>query len=385
LHGAAAQADPTGASTVHYTVTFSESVTGVDIGDFALSGNGDTGITGVTGSGSTYTVTVSTGASSGSIQLNLHDDDSIIDAATNPLGGTGAGNGAATGQVYTIDKSLNSTNPSGVGNANPSSVSENESTLLTVAVTPGTNPPSTGLTVTGDLSTIGGSANQAFFDNGTNGDVTGGDNVFTYAALVAPGTTLGGKSLPFIVQDAQPRSGGGTISLTVVAANAPNPPANLVATAGNAQVSLTWDPSTGASAYNVRRGTLAGGPYTTIASGVPITNYLDSAVTNGTQYFYVVTATSGPAESGPSNEASATPVASIGKVYFIDIGQGASTLIVSPTGKTLLVDGGPTGQGNAKIVPLLNTLGINSIEELPKISPLLTDGMDGFEDIVAAR
>jgi segregation and condensation protein B len=34
---------------------------------------------------------------------------------------------------------------------------------------------------------------------------------------------------------------------------------------------------------------------------------------------------------------------------------------------------------------LLTQLGINSIEELPKISPLLTDGMDGFEDIVAAR
>jgi segregation and condensation protein B len=34
---------------------------------------------------------------------------------------------------------------------------------------------------------------------------------------------------------------------------------------------------------------------------------------------------------------------------------------------------------------LLTQLCINSIEELPKISPLLTDGMDGFEDIVAAR
>jgi segregation and condensation protein B len=34
---------------------------------------------------------------------------------------------------------------------------------------------------------------------------------------------------------------------------------------------------------------------------------------------------------------------------------------------------------------LLVQLGINSIEELPKISPLLADGVDGFEDIVAAR
>jgi segregation and condensation protein B len=32
---------------------------------------------------------------------------------------------------------------------------------------------------------------------------------------------------------------------------------------------------------------------------------------------------------------------------------------------------------------LLVQLGINSIEELPKISPLLADGVDGFDDIVA--
>src|SRR5213075_1214449 len=50
------------------------------------------------------------------------------------------------------------------------------------------------------------------------------------------------------------------------------------------------------------------------------------------------------------------------KIYFIDIGQGASTLIVSPTGKTLLVDGGPGGQGSGKIVPLLNTLGISAVD-----------------------
>src|SRR5262249_44639566 len=41
---------------------------------------------------------------------------------------------------------------------------------------------------------------------------------------------------------------------------------------------------------------------------------------------------------------------------------GAGTLIVSPTGKTLLVDGGPPGAGNTKIVPLLNTLGIATLD-----------------------
>src|SRR6266850_2900621 len=65
-----------------------------------------------------------------------------------------------------------STNPTGVGAANPSSVAPGNSTLLTVTVTPGTNPPSTAHTVSANLSSIGGSASQLLLDDGTNGDVT---------------------------------------------------------------------------------------------------------------------------------------------------------------------------------------------------------------------
>ena len=49
------------------------------------------------------------------------------------------------------------------------------------------------------------------------------------------------------------------------------------------------------------------------------------------------------------------------RIYFVDIGQGAGTLIVSPAGKTLLVDGGPPG-GGTKIGALLDTLGIATID-----------------------
>jgi len=49
------------------------------------------------------------------------------------------------------------------------------------------------------------------------------------------------------------------------------------------------------------------------------------------------------------------------RIYFVDVGTGASTLIVSPTGKTLLVDGGPPGSGT-KISSLLTTLGISTID-----------------------
>ncbi len=88
------------------------------------------------------------------------------------------------------------TDPTGVGAANPGSVPAGANTLLTVAVTPGTNPASTEITVIGDLSQIGGSDTQAFFDDGTNGDAVAGNNVFSYGATVASATTPGAKSLP---------------------------------------------------------------------------------------------------------------------------------------------------------------------------------------------
>src|SRR5271168_2191326 len=72
-------------------------------------------------------------------------------------------------------------------------------------------------------------------------------------------------------------------------ATAPAAPAGVVATAGNAQVGLSWSASTGATSYVVKRGTVSGGPYTPM--GMPTaTSYMDTAVANGTKYFYVVDA-----------------------------------------------------------------------------------------------
>ncbi|MBX3038790.1 MAG: amidase domain-containing protein [Anaerolineales bacterium] len=90
---------------LNFTVTFSESVTGVDIADFILNTTGVSGanVTSVNGSGNVYTVNVNSGSGSGTIQLNLLDDDSIIDSASQPLGGAGTGNGNfLTGQSFTV-------------------------------------------------------------------------------------------------------------------------------------------------------------------------------------------------------------------------------------------------------------------------------------------
>jgi hypothetical protein len=95
--------------------------------------------------------------------------------------------------------------------------------------------------------------------------------------------------------------------------NPPSAPTNLIATAGDSKVTLSWTAVDGATAYNIKRSTTAGGPYTTIATNVSGTSYVDNTVTNGTTYYYVVTTVdSNGNESANSNEASATPQAPSG-------------------------------------------------------------------------
>ncbi len=96
----------TTAASVSFTVTFDQAVTGVDASDFALVTSGLTGaaITGVTGSGTTWTVTVSTGTGEGTLRLDLADDNSITNLAGRPLGGTGTLDGRFTGQSFTVNR-----------------------------------------------------------------------------------------------------------------------------------------------------------------------------------------------------------------------------------------------------------------------------------------
>ena len=83
-------------------------------------------------------------------------------------------------------------------------------------------------------------------------------------------------------------------------------PVDVVAKAGNSQVSLTWSAVSSATSYRVDRATSSGGPYTQIASPT-YHGYTDTGADNGVTYYYVILAANSGGESGRSAQVSAKP------------------------------------------------------------------------------
>ena len=103
--------NPTNTASVDFTVLFSVAVDGVSLDDFDLTVGGSvTGasVAGISGSDTTYTVSVNTGSGDGTIRLDLVDDDSITDKVYGfKLGGDGLLNGDySTGEVFDIDRTM---------------------------------------------------------------------------------------------------------------------------------------------------------------------------------------------------------------------------------------------------------------------------------------
>jgi len=168
-----------------------------------------------------------------------------------------------------------SANPSGAGAASPSTVAAGTgTTLLTVRVTPGANPASSGLTVAANLSAIGGAAAQAFFDDGTNGDQIAGDNTFSYNATIPEAVTAGAKSLPVTITDAQGRTGNTLISLSVTS--------NATALAATAAANPN-SVAPGAAALLTVRVTPATNPAST---GIAVRGNLSTIGGNSSQLFF---------------------------------------------------------------------------------------------------
>ena len=109
--------------------------------------------------------------------------------------------------------------------------------------------------------------------------------------------------------------------------NPPLAPTGLTATSGNQQISLAWTGSLAATAYQVKRSTTNGGPYTTV--GTPTTtSFTDTGLTNGTIYYYVVSAVNSAGASANSNQVFDEPGAVAPNVTVIV--NPAQTQAISP-------------------------------------------------------
>ena len=164
----------------------------------------------------------------------------------------------------------------------------------------GTNPAT--LAVKGNLA-LGGIVNVTAGLGFTNGTYT----LMTYTGslsggLPVLGTTPSGYSCSLSSATAN------QINL-IVLPPPPGIPTNLTAIATNLLINLTWFTPSNAASYNLKRSTTNGGSYSLLAN-LTATNYSDFAVTPGTTYYYVVTASNVTSESANSIQASAAPLPS---------------------------------------------------------------------------
>ena len=118
------------------------------------------------------------------------------------------------------------------------------------------------------------------------------------------------------------------------------PPTGLVRTQGDGVINLDWADNTSGilDFYTVYRSETPGGPYTQTETNLTASEYSDTTVTNGTTYYYVVTATDNIAalESANSVQVSGTPYAPVsGSALFAHLDGSDAASVTADGGDTV--------------------------------------------------
>jgi fibronectin type 3 domain-containing protein len=170
----------------------------------------------------------------------------------------------------------------GTESADSSEISARSISAFTITSTnsPGTTSisvtwPSTTGAATYDIQygTSSGSYTSTVTNRTSPSTLTGLTSGITYYIRVIAKNAVGSGSTEYSNEESQGTPVG--------------PPTGVLATVANAQITLSWNPMSGASSYKVYRGTVSGA-YAEIANGVVATNYVDTGVTDGTVYYYVI-------------------------------------------------------------------------------------------------
>ncbi|CAC9228597.1 Hemolysin, plasmid [Comamonas aquatica] len=200
----------TNATSVDYTVTFSEAVTGVDLSDFTLTSTGTASgsISALSGSGTTYTVTISSLTGDGTLRLDLNGSGTGIQNANS----VAIAGGYTSGATYTLDHTPPTTTVTSVAFSADTGASSTDFITQTAAQT-----------ISGTLSAnlMADETVQVSLDNGgtwSPAAATMGSNTFSLAAL----TLSGSNTLQVRVVDTAGNNGPVTALTYALDTTAPN-------------------------------------------------------------------------------------------------------------------------------------------------------------------
>ncbi len=173
------------------------------------------------------------------------------------------------------------------------------------------------LTVTAAATDADGMVTEVkFFANGT---LIGTATSVPYSVNWTP-PAAGSYALNAVADDDGGASGTSAVVTINVLSAPPATPQGLTATAGAGQVALNWTASADATSYVVKRATVSGGSYASIATRTTA-DYTDASVSADTTYYYVVSAANVVGQSANSAEVNATPASpSLIETTFASIG-----------------------------------------------------------------
>ena len=208
-------------------------------------------------------------------------------------------------------------------NLSGTSGDSNEATVTPTASAP--NVPA-GLTALAGNNAISlswtpatGAASYIILSGTTSGAYTNSVTISAANTNYVVTTVSNGTTWYFVVEAAN-SNGTTTYSNQASAEPASNPPPvppALTATGSNQQISVAWNPSTGATGYILVRGTTSGVYTTTLASNTTTRTFTDTGLLNGEPYYYAVAATSIGGTSAWSTQATATPIRPSGTLTWL--------------------------------------------------------------------
>ncbi|MCP5547388.1 MAG: autotransporter-associated beta strand repeat-containing protein [Akkermansiaceae bacterium] len=254
---------------------------------------------------------------------SLTTTGTMTTAAGTIFAGTGSSNAATT--INGTHQPGNATNSTGTQTFTGALAYAANSRLAWTLVGNTTNSSSTNkvaaqaVTVTGGGS--GAKINLVFNGLGSGVDFNNAFWVTSRSWTVLAATTMTGQfALGTVSNDSlgnpvtgigsfslQQSATGVTLNFFPAASAPPAAPTGLALLGQPGAVSLNWSTTPTATSYNVRRSNVSGGPYDIVASGITGTSFTDATVSDGTPYFYVVTAVNAFGEGDESAESTATP------------------------------------------------------------------------------